>query len=928
MIFGYFLYKLFLRPKEDSENGSEQGDARKVRRRINPATASVEDLLTHLATDPSSGLSHKEAERRLSASTASPLYRPRTVSFGRCIKTVSKEPALWLLLAVSLISLFFDRVTLGLVCLILGLGNTVLSAIFLHRSASVDAAMSVYDAPVSRVLRGRRICRVGASELVRGDILLLHPGDMVPADCRLLRSEDLVVTEREIDTDPSRPSRRLEKDASATPDGVGNFRISPVNMVFAGGIVEEGFAVAIVVAVGRETHLGGLTGGLGSPRAGKRPALFQKASSGLSAYNLLLIFLVLPITAVGIFMLGDRYELLDIFLSALAVASVTLTEQVLARGIFLNAILRRKAATERDTVNSADLKSSTDPETLTKVTDLILVGSSALHDGDSHADTLLLGNRLYHVDRPEADEQAVAVTELVYLYRRGLLSYPSSGEWEGSLPTDTLNALADALAEWAEIDADALLIRIKDLRAESDGISAVFPTAEGNRRMTVILTTDYEAIKACNTCYEDGLLLPMTDAFCENLYRAYREAVRTGRLALFILTRAGKEIAVRGMLTYAPHTSRKTAGTVKSLESAGVRVSVFLKDHSDVDIRAANECGLTEAYPPLSAEDVDGTFLALLDEGRRAFINCTPEQIKECVHALRESGRTVAVLSVEQEDIAILNAADVAITCSPSLYASAVSGHPHLSGGNGSAGDPMADPDGAPYGRMATDITRRRADLVVRRATPEGGGVIGVRRAFLCADHVKDTTDRVFGFLLLSQFARVLLLILAVLSGVALPTAPALLLSGIGIDLLVLLSFVSLPHALIPHPRRSMEQGITTPHITYFSELLAVAVAVGLPVLTLAICRFCEVEFGGDLSYVLFPCLVGLQIAIYRTSTHTRREPAVFFTTLALFLVCIATAAVALFAGVRLWVLATPVATPVLYLLVRWIARLARRVKK
>ena len=905
----------------------EQSRDRKVRRRINPATASVEELLTHLATDPASGLSPKEAERRLTASAAKPLYRAPARSFADCVKAVVREPALWLLLTVSLISLFFDRVTLGLVCLALGVGNTALSAFFLHRSAKVDAAMAAYDAPLCRVLRGRRVCRVGASELVRGDILLFYPGDMIPADCRLLRTDGFVVSEREIDTDPHRPSHRLEKDAAATPESAGSFRLSPVNMVFAGGVCEEGFAIAAVIAVGSETHLGGLTGGLESPRAGKRPTLFKRSFRWLSLYNLGLLFLVLPVTAVGIFTLGDRYELLDIFLATLAVASVTLTEQVLAKGSYLEAALRRKAASERDAVNGADLKSSVDPERLTEVTDLILVGSSALHDGESHAETLRVGEHLYRCDRPEADDHSKAVAELAYLYRHGLTAYPAAGE--GSISADTLLTLADALAEWAEIDTDALLVRAKDIRAEADGISAVLPTAEGNRRVTVILTPDYEMAKACNTRCEDGLMLPMTESFLNDLYRAHREAIRTGHLTLFILTRGGGETAVRGMLTYAPHTSRKTAGTVKSLEAAGIRVSVFLKDHSDVDIRAAGECGLTESRPALSVKDATASAAALLDGGCRAFTDCSPSCVEDCIRELKANGRRVAVLSVESEDISLLNSADVAVTCSPALYPSAEAGHPRLSSKAAATHDPLADPDGAPNGQLATDLCRRRADVVVRRASTEGGGVGGFRRALLCADHIKDTADRVFGFTLLSQAARLLLLILPVITGAALPAAPALLLSGIGIDLLVLLSSVSLPHPATPRPRRSMESGISTPHITYFSELIAIAVAVTLPILAVAVCRFCDVDFGGDTAHVPFLCLVGLQLVIYRSAPLPRRDRTVFLTTMVLILVCVAALAVALAAGLRLlWALAVPLASPVLYLAVRSVVKRAKRAGK
>ena len=64
----------------------EQTDSRRVRRKINPATAPVEELLSHLATDPAAGLSQKEAERRLAASTAKPLYSAPTRSFAACLK--------------------------------------------------------------------------------------------------------------------------------------------------------------------------------------------------------------------------------------------------------------------------------------------------------------------------------------------------------------------------------------------------------------------------------------------------------------------------------------------------------------------------------------------------------------------------------------------------------------------------------------------------------------------------------------------------------------------------------------------------------------------------------------------------------------------------------------------------------------------------
>ena len=73
-------------------------------------------------------------------------------------------------------------------------------------------------------------------------------------------------------------------------------------------------------------------------------------------------------------------------------------------------------------------------------------------------------------------------------------------------------------------------------------------------------------------------------------------------------------------------------------------------------------------------------------------------------------------------------------------------------------------------------------------------------------------------------------------------------------------------------------------------------------------------EFGGDLSHFLFLCLVGRQLAIYRSLPHPRRDSTVFLTTMALMLVYVAAVAIALTAGLYpLWALAIPLVTPVAY---------------
>jgi hypothetical protein len=887
-------------------SSTEQPRDRRVRRSINPATASVEELLAHVATDPVSGLSQKEAERRLENSTALPLFRKQRRSFASCVRQTVREPALWLMLAVALISLFFDRVLLGLVCLALTAGNTALCAYFLYRADGIDAAMQVYDTPLCRVIRGGRTRRISADALVKGDILFLRKGDIVPADCRLLKTAGFAVCERELEASAQQPTVvRLEKDADAFPESSAGYRLSPVNMVFAGGMVEEGSAMAVAVAVGSESHLGGLMGHVPSPHRGRAMECLKKSSKVLSVYNLCLFCLIVPVIVVGIFTVGEKYEFLDIFLSVLALTTVTLSEHLLAKGAFVAAASRQAAATDRDVENTAEIKSATAPEKLTAMTDLLLIGTAALHDGERHPQTLQMGDTLYRCDRPEADEEVKAAAEYLYLYRIGM----GSGEADARLL-----GLLDAFCDWAEIDRDALQVKIKGIRTEQDGVSGIFPTVDGNRRIAVRLTNDFASVEACTRFCDGRRIRPLDRDGINLLYRAYREAVRRGTPPLFLLTVSGNETTVRAMLTYAPHICRKTAGCIKNLESAGIRVAAFLRDVSDGHAHVLAACGLTEktvSDHPSSSEDARIPAVQRLDEGCRAFEGCSEAYMLDCITALKARGRTVGVLSVDERDISLLAEADVAFTCSPSMYetADADTNTPFRADGIS---------DGLPDSRTANDRSRRAAHVLVRRTSAVGGGVLGVLRALQAADGIKSTLDRTLRFTMLSQAIRAMMVILPLCMGLSITATPIVLLSGLLLDLLVMTAALHFPLEHTPTPRQGSTAWLSRPHVTHRAELFAIGGGVVIAWAVAGIAALYEAEFGGDLLYYSLLCTFGLQAAVFLTDRLPRRDSIVFFTALAFGLAYVGALAASLVGGlVPLWSLLMPLVAPASYVAFR-----------
>ena len=903
--------------------------ARRVKRRPDPAAVSPEEACRAYSVNPTTGLSPKEVERRRARSTVRPLFAAVPHRFFDHVGQLFREPVLWVLLTVCAIALFFDRIALGIVCAVLILGHCALSACMAYRAEQIDTAMQAYDAPLVRVLRNRRVLRMGADELVRGDIIFLNAGDIVPADCRLLDADGLVITERELSgREAERRAVRLNKDATAVCESRKGDRLSPENMAFAGGVVERGTARALVVAVGDQTHLGGLLGRVTPAHPSGEPRTFRLNRKYVSAWNLAMVILVIPVVAVGILAVRDEYELMDIFLTAVCLSALSLTEHVRARGLYVFAADRARAARDRDADNSADIKTSPDLEKLCSLTDLVLVGTAALHDGDCHPEAMRIGEGTYNCHRLEADDAARHAAELLFLYRRGMTTLPTRGisavdaVTANDAPQDSL-AVAEAFCRWAEPDVDAVLLRVDYLSVTDGGVSVFSHAGESYR---LVLTTDYREASICAALTDRYTARTMEDTDREALHRAWRTAIRAGHRVFFLIREQDGISVMEAMLTYAPHTCPKTAGCIRGMETAGITVTSFVRVASDENTRLFAECGLTVDASAYTVP-TDGTGRAaveLVREGVRAFEGCDTAYIMDYIRARRDEGRCVAVLSVDREDLPILDASDIAVTCSPSLFASAFL--------DKSVRLPMGaceDADGEDTGVCATDLCRRRADVLVRRSRESGGGVCGVRRALLAAHHLRDGVYRSVRFIVLSQVLRLASVLLPLCFGLSLLPAPALLFSGLCLDLVAVLCHVCLPLPTRVDSPRSMTSIPGRPLQDWRRDGISLLAATILPWLIAGICRLADVNFGADLSCFAVLCLFATQLVLFLYSGLPKKSSAVFFTVLIFVCFYVGAVATALGAGLHwLWSLILPVTAPAAYLLTHYlVGRLGRKTK-
>jgi plasma-membrane proton-efflux P-type ATPase len=149
------------------------------------ASASVPDTLVKLHVDPAAGLTQAEVEVRRKANG----YNEVAEEKGHpLLKFLGKfwGVSAWMLEMIMVLSAFLGKLPDLVVVGVLLVVNAILSFTQEHRAAGVVEALRKRLQVSARVFREASWHVVPARELVPGDIVRVRPGDIIPADVKLL----------------------------------------------------------------------------------------------------------------------------------------------------------------------------------------------------------------------------------------------------------------------------------------------------------------------------------------------------------------------------------------------------------------------------------------------------------------------------------------------------------------------------------------------------------------------------------------------------------------------------------------------------------------------------------------------------------------------------------------------------------------------
>ena len=613
----------------------------------------------------------------------------RTLGYGpneiRAAKRISpweilleqfKNILILILLGATAISLFLGHGIESIVIAVIVLFAVLLGFIQEYRAERAIEALQKMAAPTANVLRDGEEINVPARDLVPGDVVILHTGDRIPADARLLEAVNLQVDEAAL-TGESVPVEKHIQPVSGTDLAVGDRK----NMVYAGTAVTYGRGKALVVATGMQTEFGKIAQLLQTVKIGKTPLQqnLDKVGTVLARGAFVVVAIIV---ALGL-MRGQPFIEMLIFGIALAVAVVpealpAVVTISLAIGVQKmvkrNALIRRLPAVE--TLGSTSVICSDKTGTLTRdemtARKIYAAGEMFSISGAGYEPNGTF-SRNGISDQPPPELKALLTaavlssdTHLVPGENGTGLGYAIKGD-----PTEGALVVAAAKAGFHKDALDAEFPRVHEIpfSSETKRMTTLHQTSSG---MTAYAKGAPEVIlKGCDWLMTTKGAVLLDSAGKENLLAMARSMAGDALRVLAIASKpnATLEDAQTGMtflglvgMIDPPRPEAKNA--IAICEQAGIRPVMITGDHPVTAQAVASELGLLKTGRVVTGAELD----AISDEQLQAevetidvYARVSPEHKLRVVTAMQANGYIVAMTGDGVNDAPALKKADIGI---------------------------------------------------------------------------------------------------------------------------------------------------------------------------------------------------------------------------------------------------------------------------
>jgi Ca2+-transporting ATPase len=275
------------------------------------------------------GLSAVQAAHRLAEDGPNALPEGQRRSLLSIAVETIREPMFLLLLAAGTLYMVFGDLQEGLTLFGFVLVTVALTLYQEGKTERAIEALRDLTSPRALVIRDGQPQRIAGRDVVKGDLLKLSEGDRVPADALLVVADGVRADESLLTGEAMPVGKRVAEpgELDAAAQTAGQDRIAPggddLPGLYAGTLIVQGHALALVTATGAHSEIGRIGTALGTVEQERSP--LQKQTATL-VRNLALLALALSLALVLVHGLVQG-DWLQAVLAGIALAMAMLPEE-------------------------------------------------------------------------------------------------------------------------------------------------------------------------------------------------------------------------------------------------------------------------------------------------------------------------------------------------------------------------------------------------------------------------------------------------------------------------------------------------------------------------------------------------------------------------------------------------------------------------
>lgn len=570
------------------------------------------------------------------------------------------DPMIPILLGAALFSAILGEYIEAIIISSIVVLNTIIGIVQERKAQSSLAALRDMSAPMAHVVRNGKEKLIPAKELVVGDIVNLHDGDMVPADMRLIETANLKIQEASL-TGESVPVKKDANAILAQDCALGDRR----NMAFSSSIVTYGRGQGVVTTIGMNTEMGAIAEMLEDQTQTETPLKRKLTRVGQ------LLTIIGIIICVLVFILGAIYQkpLVPQFLVAISLAI-----SIIPEGLPATATIVMALGVKRMVKRNALIKKLPAVETLGSAT-VICSDKTGTLTLNKMTVTQIATDDFSHAIDVKSMQNSPGVQALAYA---GALCNDASinGKHEIGDPTEI------ALIPFAQ----KLGLEQSKLKEEHPRLFEQ-PFDSDRKRMTTLHEIDNqyvaftkgaadEILPLCSQIMINNNVRPITEHDQKQIMQLTKSMSADALRVLGFATKVVKNIPDAGTdlennLTFIGVSGmidpprEEVAESIQTCRDAGIRTIMITGDHKITALAIAKKLNIYQNGDlAISGSELDQMSDQQLDEAvKRAtvFARVSPADKLRIIQSLKRNGEVTAMTGDGVNDSPALKAADIGV---------------------------------------------------------------------------------------------------------------------------------------------------------------------------------------------------------------------------------------------------------------------------